>query len=239
MAMASSADGGSIDCFPESVTYAAKSIHHLNDTLGGTISRHALIGVCRWTSEGHRNQERIRSAKRNTLEVPSKPFHPPPALESIRSHPAFGLSGARSRPHLPPPLLSSTLDRPGMDVPRAPPGWSAGASSLATSAPFGSGTDIFILCGKWYDSNGSKYVVDKNKFDQLDVTTERPDGSRIHTSRLIRLEGGNVHWGSHYVLDVNDDVKNALDELRVGHPGVLRTFRWLSKEGKPAFVWKR
>ena len=126
-----------------------------------------------------------------------------------------------------------------MDVPRAPPGWSAGASSLATSAPFGSGTDIFILCGKWYDSNGSKYVVDKNKFDQLDVTTERPDGSRIHTSRLIRLEGGNVHWGSHYVLDVNDDVKNALDELRVGHPGVLRTFRWLSKEGKPAFVWKR
>ena len=34
MAMASSADGGGIDCFPESVTYAAKSIHHLNHTLG-------------------------------------------------------------------------------------------------------------------------------------------------------------------------------------------------------------
>ena len=48
-----------------------------------------------------------------------------------------------------------------------------------------------------------------------------------------------MHWGTHYVLDVNDDVRNALDQLHLRGPRALCTFKWLSKEGTHAFVWTR
>ena len=44
--------------------------------------------------------------------------------------------------------------------------------------------------------------------------------------------------GTRYVLDVNDDARNARDALHLGRPGELRTLRWLSDEaGKSYFTW--
>ena len=89
-----------------------------------------------------------------------------------------------------------------MDDPRAPPGWSAGATSSAPGGPFGSDDDLYLISGELADPNGSTYFVErKTRFDQLDVTTTRPDGFEINkyinTSGLIRREGGDVHWGTH------------------------------------------
>ena len=78
-----------------------------------------------------------------------------------------------------------------MDDPRAPPGWSAGATSSAPGGPFGSDDDLYLISGELADPNGSTYFVErKTRFDQLDVTTTRPDGFEIHKYIRAHPSGG-------------------------------------------------
>ena len=98
-----------------------------------------------------------------------------------------------------------------MDDSHALPGRSADATSSALSGPFGLDNDLYLICGEWADSNGSTYFVERrSRVDRRDVTTERPNRFEIYTFTLIRREGRDVHRGTPYVLDKNDDGETPL-----------------------------
>ena len=116
-----------------------------------------------------------------------------------------------------------------MDDSRPPAGWSAGASS-SRGGPFGPDYGLGFLCGSWADQDGSFYTIKMMTDSRLSVDTLRRDGRQKNTVGLIRLEGGNVCWGTQYVLYV---------ELRTSSGEVLKV-RWVPSETrKRYFQWHR
>ena len=116
-----------------------------------------------------------------------------------------------------------------MDDSRPPAGWSAGASS-SRGGPFGPDYGLGFLCGSWADQDGSFYTIKMMTDSRLSVDTLRRDGRQKNTAGLIRLEGGNVCWGTQYVLHV---------ELRTSSGEVLKV-RWVPSETrKRYFQWHR
>ena len=115
-----------------------------------------------------------------------------------------------------------------MGSPRAPPGWSAGASELGGRFDL----PLVVLLGDWADTWGSSYQVSwSSGRDSLTVCTTRPNGKTRKTERCIRVTHGNVVWGfgSSFVLD---EVYGPGDRV-CWRPtrGGLRTFHWLRTPG--------
>ena len=112
-----------------------------------------------------------------------------------------------------------------MGSPRAPPGWSAGASELGGRLDL----PLVVLLGNWTDTWGSSYQVSWSKGkDSLTVCTTRPNGKTRKTERIIRVRNGNVVWGfwSNFLLD----------EV----VGTSERVRWRpNRAGLRAFTWYR
>ena len=112
--------------------------------------------------------------------------HDPPSIASASS-----LSAAHSPFEQRP--CPRALPSPAMGSPRAPPGWSAGASERAGSPDL----PLVALLGEWADMEGSSYRVSRgDRKDCLSALTRRPNGKTRKTENLIRVRNGTVSWAS-------------------------------------------
>ena len=217
---------------------AAKAISQAGDA---KVTSHDALRVHSFRLRTHRVLGRSLggynfywSAQKQVFAV-FAPSHSPIPHCSLR---AFRLSSARfyvrtyvRRTRSAPSQRASARPlRPlAMDDSRPPAGWSAGASS-SRGGPFGPDYGLGFLCGSWADQDGSFYTIKMMTDSRLSVDTLRRDGRQKNTAGLIRLEGGNVCWGTQYVLHV---------ELRTSSGEVLKV-RWVPSETrKRYFQWHR
>merc|ERR1712083_246519 len=86
--------------------------------------------------------------------------------------------------------------------------------SQSSQAADGRDEVLAALCGEGRDRKHSSYSVSFDGPDSLSVTTRRPDGKTIHTSKLIKRTAQGVTWGARATFWLEEPVTKHQKEIR-------------------------